>query len=641
MKLINYLLSVSFSLFFVQSNAQNTQIVSQVYYDTVFCHNASSSPASVNAIGANLTYQWYKNAYSTPEIIPNETSFEFYPSTSEIDTYNSYFCKVTGQSGSVNSQVTKVSVRGSNIVTNTTYPNNLVLFLNQNSTGFNSSISLAYGANFSGFPNGLDTLWNGVAVVSGTPTESGVFNFAITFIESCNNTTVQTGTMIVARDTANFKLSSAIGTDHTSTFVNDVMTPITYSVSNATNPYSVDLPNGVTSTIENGQLVISGTPTQLGVFNYTIIVEGNDSIASGQINVTTSYDTLNLLSAIGSDNQVICINDSITPIIYSVSNATSVNVTGLPSGVNYVLQDNQIIISGKSTAVESNFSYFVTCVGNDSIGVGTLYFGGESHSYYAFPPIVKTVGEYLYFGSNNAFSTSVTFENLPQGIVAASAYANYNMDINLQGNSTQTGESSVLVNYSNGLCGSTRQTLVPIYILSDTNSITLLSADSTSFQIINSGDSIVPINYYVNDSINSASIIVTGLPLGLSWELIGNYIKITGVPSQIGTFVYTVTFTNKSNNNNQLQGTIINGLSEVNELTREITFSIFPNPSNGTIVIKGDTTGEFVIKNSIGQIIEVFQLNHNSKTINNIPSGIYYVSALNNASNTKKFVVIR
>jgi len=69
-------------------------------------------------------------------------------------------------------------------------------------------------------------------------------------------------------------LTSALGTDNQTVFVNTPITPITYSTTGATGATFSDLPTGVTGTFSGGYITISGTPTVAGTFNYTVTLTG-------------------------------------------------------------------------------------------------------------------------------------------------------------------------------------------------------------------------------------------------------------------------------------------------------------------------------------------------------------------------------
>ena len=83
-------------------------------------------------------------------------------------------------------------------------------------------------------------------------------------------------------------LTSAIATANQTICIDNPITTITYSYTDAT-PTVSGLPNGVTSTINNGQITINGTPTTGGTFNYNISIPGN----CGSVQTTSGTITVN------------------------------------------------------------------------------------------------------------------------------------------------------------------------------------------------------------------------------------------------------------------------------------------------------------------------------------------------------------
>jgi len=73
--------------------------------------------------------------------------------------------------------------------------------------------------------------------------------------------------------------------------------------------------------------------------------------------------SLTLTSAVGTNNQIICEGSPITNIVYTTSgSATGATVTGLPTGLTSVYNDNTFTISGTPTQT-GTFNYTVTTVG--------------------------------------------------------------------------------------------------------------------------------------------------------------------------------------------------------------------------------------------------------------------------------------
>jgi hypothetical protein len=72
--------------------------------------------------------------------------------------------------------------------------------------------------------------------------------------------------------------------------------------------------------------------------------------------------SISLTSALGTDNQTVCINSSISNITYTTTGASGANVTGLPGGVSDTYSGNTLTISGTPT-VSGTYVYTVNPTG--------------------------------------------------------------------------------------------------------------------------------------------------------------------------------------------------------------------------------------------------------------------------------------
>ena len=150
--------------------------------------------------------------------------------------------------------------------------------------------------------------------------------------------------------------------------------------------------------------------------------------SSWDITVITPDDTsIILISTSGTNNQSVCANVEIEPIVYSFSEIVSgVTVIGLPSGLNFELTNNELIISGQITQQllqTSTFEYQVQVPqsnGPNRVAYGRITFdpapqiildvGEQNMSACLLEPINPI--EYLIENSQN----SATVTGLPPGI---------------------------------------------------------------------------------------------------------------------------------------------------------------------------------------------------------------------------------
>ncbi|WP_164489823.1 ExeM/NucH family extracellular endonuclease [Runella sp. SP2] len=141
----------------------------------------------------------------------------------------------------------------------------------------------ATGATVNGLPNGVTANVVGkVLTITGTPTQSGSFNYTI--ITTGNNciTASATGSMTIS-PAHTLTLTSAAATENQTVCINTPMVPITYTLGGgATNATVTGLPDGITSLLSGNVLTISGTPTNSGSSNYSIVTTGNScAVANG------------------------------------------------------------------------------------------------------------------------------------------------------------------------------------------------------------------------------------------------------------------------------------------------------------------------------------------------------------------------
>jgi hypothetical protein len=213
-----------------------------------------------------------------------------------------------------------------------------------------------------GLPAGVTATWNNnVITISGTPTESGTFNYSIPLL-GCGNV-IATGEIVVLD---NSFVSAPSATP--SLCVNSVLTDITHTTVLATGIGTpIDLPNGVTASWNNDVITISGTPTASGVYSYTIPVFGcGTADATGIITVEDSVDAAGIISG----NSIVCQGE--TNVIYtvpSIANATNY-IWNLPTGATITSGENTNSITVSfSTIAESGI---ITVQGSNSCGNGTI-----------------------------------------------------------------------------------------------------------------------------------------------------------------------------------------------------------------------------------------------------------------------------
>lgn len=401
-----------------------------------------------------------------------------------------------------------------------------------------------------GLPNGVTaTYTNGILTISGTPTEAGVFNYVATTVGTCGNVSLN-GTMTVNPD-ATLVLSS--GSDNQTVCFNTAIGDIVYTSTNTTDVTVTGLPSGVIGNYNAGTFTISGSPTQTGTFNYTVSTVGICGLVTLQGTIVVNPDsTLTLTTA--NESQTVCINNPITTISYTATDATDVIVTNLPSGVTSNYSGGILTISGTPTQ-SGIFTYTATTVGNCAATTlsGTITVNPDV-------TLVLTTGNNIQSvcintAINNIIynatdATNVSATGLPNGVTGS-----FNAGVfTISGTPTQTGTFGYTVTTTSN-CGSV--TLNGTITVNPDVTLSLTSANNNQTVCINTA--ITNITY---QSANGATgITVSGLPNGVTGSLAGDVLTISGTPTVSGTFNYTVSTTGGCSS------VTLNGTIVVNPLT--------------------------------------------------------------------------
>ncbi|MGC4103317.1 PKD domain-containing protein [Ferruginibacter sp.] len=399
------------------------------------------------------------------------------------------------------------------------------------------------GATVTGLPTGVTGSYaGGVVTILGSPSVAGTFTYTVTTAGPCVKPTA-TGTITVTAD-ATLTLTSAAGTNTQTVCVNNAITNITYAVGGTgTGGAVAGLPAGVTGTYAGGVITITGTPTVSGTFNYTVSTTGPCAKPSLGGTLTVNADaTIALTSAAGSNNQTICINNSIATITYSVGGGgTGATVTGLPAGLTGTYSGGVVTILGSPT-VTGTFNYTVTTTGPciKPTATGSITITGD-----ATLTLTSAAGTNAQTVCINNAITNITYAvggtgtggavtGLPAGVTGTYAGG----VITITGTPTVSGTFPYTVT-TTGPC--VKPTLGGTLTVNADATLSLSSAAGTNAQTVCVNTAITNITYAVGGGGTGGT--VTGLPAGVTGSYSGGTITITGTPSVSGTFTYTVTTT--------------------------------------------------------------------------------------------------
>ncbi|MBN9299098.1 MAG: gliding motility-associated C-terminal domain-containing protein, partial [Filimonas sp.] len=371
------------------------------------------------------------------------------------------------------------------------------------------------------------------------------------------------------------------------------------TIANETNTVVTGLPAGVTYNYTAGTVVISGTPTASGTFNYTVTATGacKSAVLTGTIIVNPDSD-IKLISVNGTDGQTLCINKPLITIQYQVDNATNITVTGLPTGVTYGINGGTVTITGTPT-VSGKFNYQIVATGlaksatrDGSITVNpdvTLTHGTGSENQGVC--INKAIASITYTVVN---ATDIKVNGLPVGVNGS--YDPASGSFTISGTPTQSGTYNYTVT-AGGLCLPAQ--LTGKIVVTPDATIALVSGNNNQTLCIN--NNIAAITYTAT---NATAVTISGLPAGVSgsYDPASGSFAISGVPTQSGTFNYIVTAIGTCLPAN------INGVITVN--------------ANDTLILSSGTANQTLCSNNAITTITYKALHVKNVTVTGLPAGV-------------------
>jgi len=273
-------------------------------------------------------------------------------------TFN-YSIPLTGGCGSINATGTITVTPDNTVAVPSSTP---TLCINTTLTNITHITTGATGIGAAtGLPVGLIAAWAGNTItISGTPTESGTFNYSIPLTGGCGAVNA-IGTITVTPDNTTSAPSST-----PTVCINTALTNITHTTTGATGiGVVIGLPAGVTANWASNTITISGTPTASGTFNYTIPLTGGCGTINATGSITVTPD--NTVSG-PSSTPTLCINTPLSDITHSTTGATGITnagvsgANGLPAGLSATWTAGVVAISGTPTQA-GTFNYSVPLTG--------------------------------------------------------------------------------------------------------------------------------------------------------------------------------------------------------------------------------------------------------------------------------------
>lgn len=311
----------------------------------------------------------------------------------------------------------------------------------------------ATGANVTGLPPGISSAVSGnTLTLSGSPTTTGTFNYDVTTTGNSCATATTGGTITVDE---NQTITAGASRE---VCVNETIAVITLTFGGSATGVQVSgLPAGLSSSVSGNTVTISGAPTAIGIFSYSVLTTGpvcTPAAAGGAIIVNANHSI-----TAGSDRDL-CIQTAMSAITLTLGGgATGANVSGLPTGVNSSVSGNTLTISGTPTQ-SGTFPYSVTTTGNSCITAsasGTIEVTPNNTIALTSGP--ATLNQDICFEDaivpitfSSTGATGANFNGLPAGVSGSWT----NNVATIEGTPTQSGTFNFSVDLTGG-CGAIGQ----------------------------------------------------------------------------------------------------------------------------------------------------------------------------------------
>ncbi|MDR7373035.1 PKD-like domain-containing protein [Flavobacterium aquidurense] len=406
-------------------------------------------------------------------------------------------------------------------------------------------------------PAGITATWaSNTITISGTPSETGTFNYSIPLIGGCGAVLNATGSInVLANNTVSGPSSTPTLCSHSPLTAITHTTTIATGIANAGMSGANGLPIGVSATWASNTITISGTPTVGGTFNYSIPLTGgcgSTIFATGTILVSPLPANAGLISGTAS----LCQGQ--TNVSYSVpaiADATSYIWT-VPTGATIVsgLGTQSITVDYSIGALSGN----VTVKGNNACGDGvvstlpitvnitpsitTNYAPVACSSFAVNVTPLDGGGNFIPSGTTYSWSLPTTSGGIT-GATALSGQAFFSQTLTNTTNIQQTASYNITA--TTGGCAASTFSIV-VTVNPKPNAVV-----SVASQTICGNDPITPITIsfpttvpgttytWTRDNANVTGIIGVGVP-GTGNTISGNLVNTTNI-DQLVTFTVSAT----------------------------------------------------------------------------------------------------
>lgn len=446
-------------------------------------------------------------------------------------------------------------------------------------TGNGGIAPYTFAVTSGGLPPGLAL---NAGSITGTPTTQGTFAFSVTATDSTAGTPL-TGT-------ASYSVTIAAPTISVTNAPGPAVigTPYSFTLTGAggTGPYTYLLDGGTTlpaGLVLAGNGTISGTPTVLGLKNFTVRITDSSTPTPFFSAANLSINVQNVVPPVaGAVSATVAHGSSSNPITLNITGGTATSVAVASVATHGTATASGTTITYTPTASYSgpdSFTYTATNAGGTSApATVTITVSPATISYAPSSPAAGTVGVAYSqslagaSGGTAPYTYTITSGSLPPGITlasngtlsgTASANGTFNFTVRATDSSTGTGPFSA----TSGPLTLTIAAATLTYAPANPPAATVGVAYSQSLASVSGG--VAPYTY----AIASGS-----LPLGITLASNGT---LSGTPNAGGSFNFTVNVTDSSGGSGPVSATSGPLLLTVNAPTITITPPTLPTASAG------------------------------------------------------------